>query len=57
MTALSGPYESSRFKVDIFEHAYAIDDGPNEAPYLGAFFKSVRWAEVARGFEAALARA
>ena len=45
------------FVLDMFEHAYAIDYGPNKEPYLDAFFKNLAWAEVARRLEAALARA
>jgi Fe-Mn family superoxide dismutase len=43
--------------LDMFEHAYAIDYGPNKEPYLDAFFKNLHWAEVARRLEAALVRA
>jgi Fe-Mn family superoxide dismutase len=43
--------------LDMFEHAYAIDYGPNKEPYLDAFFRNVRWAEVARRLDAALAKA
>ena len=42
--------------LDMFEHAYAIDYGPNKGPYLDAFFKNLAWTEVARRFEAVLAR-
>jgi Fe-Mn family superoxide dismutase len=42
--------------LDMFEHAYAIDYGPNKGPYLDAFFKNVHWVEVGRRLDAALSR-
>ena len=43
--------------LDVFEHSYAIDYGPNKGAYLDAFFKNIHWAEIGRRFDAALARA
>jgi Fe-Mn family superoxide dismutase len=40
--------------LDVFEHSYAIDYGPNKGGYLDAFFKNVHWVEVGRRFDAAL---
>ncbi|HZF47821.1 MAG TPA: Fe-Mn family superoxide dismutase [Polyangiaceae bacterium] len=50
-------HAESLLVLDMFEHAYAIDYGPNKEPYLDAFFRNVKWAEVARRLDAALARA
>lgn len=34
--------------LDAFEHAYAIDYGVQQAPYLAAFLRNVDWAIVNR---------
>ncbi len=42
--------------LDVFEHSYAIDYGPNKGGYLDAFFNNVNWVEVGRRFDLALGR-
>lgn len=32
--------------MDVYEHAYYVDYGPKRAPYLDAFLKNVKWADV-----------
>ena len=41
--------------LDMFEHAYAIDFGAAAAKYLDAFFANVKWDEVEKRYEKALA--
>jgi Fe-Mn family superoxide dismutase len=41
--------------LDMFEHAYALDYGAAHAKYVGAFVANVRWAEVDRRYQRALA--
>ena len=43
--------------LDVFEHSYALDYGPNKAGYLDAFFKNLNWEAIAARLDAALARA
>jgi Fe-Mn family superoxide dismutase len=40
--------------LDMFEHAYALDYGPNRSGYLDAFFRNLHWPEVGRRFDAAM---
>ena len=42
--------------LDVFEHSYALDYGPNKVAYLDAFFKNLHWTEVGRRLDTALAR-
>ena len=42
--------------LDVFEHSYAIDYGPDKDGYLDAFFKNLNWVEIGERFDAALAR-
>lgn len=42
--------------LDVFEHSYAIDYGPDKDGYLDAFFKNLSWVEIGERFDAALAR-
>lgn len=39
--------------LDVFEHAYALDYGPDKAAYLNAFFTNLHWDEVERRFAVA----
>ncbi len=41
--------------LDVFEHSYALDFGPDKAAYLDAFFQNVHWTEVGRRLDTALA--
>lgn len=41
--------------LDVFEHSYAIDYGPDKGAYLDAFFDNVAWMEVGRRYEKARA--
>jgi Fe-Mn family superoxide dismutase len=41
--------------LDMFEHAYALDYGAAAAKYLDAFFANLKWDEVERRYERALA--
>lgn len=43
--------------MDMYEHAYQIDYGAAAAKYVDAFFANVRWDEVNRRYERALAMA
>lgn len=40
--------------LDMFEHAYALDYGPNRAGYIDAFIRNLHWGEVNRRFVAAM---
>jgi len=40
--------------LDVYEHAYYVDQGPKRAPYIDAFFENVNWNTVNKRFEAAL---
>jgi Fe-Mn family superoxide dismutase len=40
--------------LDMFEHSYALDYGPDKAGYLEAFFENLHWDEVDRRLAAAL---
>ena len=39
--------------MDVYEHAYYVDYGPKRAPYLDAFLKNVKWADVEQKLEKA----
>ena len=41
--------------LDMYEHAYHIDFGAAAARYVDAFFANLRWDEVNRRYERALA--
>jgi superoxide dismutase, Fe-Mn family len=41
--------------LDMYEHAYAIDYGAAAAKYLDAFFANLKWDEVEKRYERALA--
>ena len=41
--------------LDVFEHSYAIDYGPDKGAYLDAFFRNLHWAEIGRRFDVAVA--
>ena len=41
--------------LDVFEHSYALDYGPDKGAYLDAFFKNIHWQEVGKRLDAALA--
>jgi Fe-Mn family superoxide dismutase len=43
--------------MDMYEHAYQMDYGAAAAKYIDAFFANVRWDEVNRRYEHALAMA
>jgi len=43
--------------MDMYEHAYQMDYGAAAAKYIDAFFANVRWDEVNRRYERALAMA
>jgi Fe-Mn family superoxide dismutase len=43
--------------MDMHEHAYQMDDGAAAAKYIDAFFANLRWDEVNRRYERALAMA
>ncbi len=40
--------------LDVFEHAYAFDYGPDKGSYLDAFFNNLHWTEIGRRFDAAV---
>lgn len=40
--------------LDVYEHAYYIDQGPKRAPYIDAFFQNVNWNVVNKRLERAL---
>jgi len=42
--------------LDVFEHAFAIDFGANKGAYLDAFFRNVKWSEVATRTTRAMGR-
>ncbi|MEI8258986.1 MAG: Fe-Mn family superoxide dismutase [Deltaproteobacteria bacterium] len=42
--------------LDVYEHAFAIDMGSNKGGYLDAFFRNVKWSEVATRATRAIAR-
>jgi len=37
--------------LDVWEHAFYHDQGPNKGPYLEAFWKNVDWKNVSENFE------
>ncbi len=37
--------------LDLWEHAYYTDQGPNRAKYLEAFFKNINWERIDEKFE------
>jgi superoxide dismutase, Fe-Mn family len=41
--------------LDMYEHAYALDYGAAAAKYLDAFFQNLKWDEVEKRYERALA--
>lgn len=41
--------------LDVWEHAYYLNHGPNRANYIGDFWKVVDWAQVSKNFAAAKA--
>ncbi len=42
--------------LDVFEHAFAIDFGSNKGAYLDAYFRNVKWSEVASRTTRAIGR-
>jgi Fe-Mn family superoxide dismutase len=42
--------------LDVFEHSYALDYGPDKGSYLAAFFNNLNWVEVGKRFDAASQR-
>lgn len=40
--------------LDVYEHAYYIDQGPKRAPYIDAFFENINWNVVNKRLENAL---
>lgn len=40
--------------LDVYEHAYYVDQGPKRAPYIDAFFENVNWDVVNKRLDAAL---
>jgi Fe-Mn family superoxide dismutase len=40
--------------LDVYEHAYYIDQGPRRLPYIEAFFENVNWEVVGRRLENAV---
>jgi Fe-Mn family superoxide dismutase len=43
--------------MDMYEHAYQLDFGAAAPKYIDAFFANLRWDEVNRRYERALAAA
>ncbi|MEW6609611.1 MAG: superoxide dismutase [bacterium] len=41
--------------LDVYEHAYYVDQGPKRAPYIDNFFKNLNWEVINRRLEKALA--
>lgn len=37
--------------LDVWEHAFYYDQGPNKGPYLEAFFRNVNWERINENFE------
>ncbi|CAG0933808.1 Superoxide dismutase [Fe] [Planctomycetaceae bacterium] len=50
-TALA--YGKPLLVLDMFEHAYQLDYGPNHAKYVEAFFENINWEEVNKRLEKA----
>lgn len=50
-TALA--YGKPLLVMDMFEHAYQLDFGPNHAKYIDVFFENIKWDEVNRRLEQA----
>lgn len=50
-TALA--YGKPLLVMDMFEHAYQLDYGPNHAKYIEAFFENINWEEVNKRLEKA----
>ncbi|NIR87437.1 superoxide dismutase [Candidatus Bathyarchaeota archaeon] len=42
--------------LDVWEHAFYHDQGPNKGPYLESFFKNVNWKRVSENFEKTASR-
>jgi len=40
--------------LDVYEHAYYVDQGPKRGPYIDAFFENVNWNVVSKRLEGAL---
>ena len=40
--------------LDVFEHSYALDFGPDKGSYLNAFFNNLNWTEVGGRFDRAV---
>jgi Fe-Mn family superoxide dismutase len=52
-----GAWEAAPLLVlDVFEHAFAIDFGANKGGYIDAFFRNVKWSEVATRATRAIGR-
>lgn len=37
--------------LDVWEHAFYHDQGPNKGPYLEAFFRNVNWERISENFD------
>ncbi len=42
--------------LDVFEHAFALDYGPDKGGYLDAFFRNLNWTEIGKRFDTAMQR-
>lgn len=42
--------------LDVFEHSFALDYGPDKGSYLDAFFRNLSWVEIGKRFDAAMQR-